>query len=318
MKHLIVGAGATFAEALALGNPIENCPPLIHDFARKLWDNYTPHPYLEVYLQRIGYPDFDRRDPRILFFELEEKGVTNVEKFIEFVWNNRDAKFPVSEPPPVGYMSGLHIRMSGASYGPERERPATFQCFHENGVGFRNLELTKSVATKYGSGDLVLNLNYDTVFEIALNQLVRPFVYAPNQPKEDELVVCKPHGSMNLVTNETTQETSAESEPPKTIGVAGQIYHFLYFKAGLLIRAGAICTDDPKPTFEAAAHLIGSPELKKISQAYPDTTKKWMTEGADSLNTEVMNDGMERACTHAKQEQDGAEEFAKTSTDGKP
>jgi hypothetical protein len=70
-------------------------------------------------------------------------------------------------------------------------------------MGFRNLELTKSVATKYGSGDLVLNLNYDTVFEIALNQLVRPFVYAP-KPKEDELVVCKPHGSINLVTNETT------------------------------------------------------------------------------------------------------------------
>jgi hypothetical protein len=222
MKHLIVGAGATFAEALALGNPIEKCPPLIRDFARKMWDNYTPHPYLEVYLQRIGYPDFDRRDPRILFFELEEKGVTNVEKFIEFVWKNRDARFPVSETPPAGYISGLHIRMSGTSYGPEGERPATFwddlqyhgignaltlyliQCFHENGVGLRNLELTKSVATKYGSGDLVLNLNYDTVFEIALNQLLRPFVYAPNHPKEDELVVCKPHGSMNLVTSETT------------------------------------------------------------------------------------------------------------------
>jgi hypothetical protein len=148
--------------------------------------------------------------------------VTNVEKFMEFVWNNRDAKFPVSETPPVGYISGLHIRMSGTSYGPQGERPPTFwddlqyhgigtalqlhliQCFHENGVGLRNLELTKSVATKYGSGDLVLNLNYDTVFEIALNQLVRPFVYAPGQPKQDELVICKPHGSMNLATNETT------------------------------------------------------------------------------------------------------------------
>ena len=49
MKHLIVGAGATFAEALALGNPTEKCPPLIRDFARKTWENYTPHPYLEEY-----------------------------------------------------------------------------------------------------------------------------------------------------------------------------------------------------------------------------------------------------------------------------
>ena len=221
MKHLIVGAGATFAEALALGNPVEKCPPLIRDFARKMWENYTPHPYLEEYLRRIGHPEFDPRDPRILFFELEEKGITNVERFMEFVWENRDARFPVSETPPAGYISGLHIRMSGTSYGPEGERPTTFwndlqyhgignaltfyliQCFHENGVGFRSLELTRSVAAKYGGGDLILNLNYDTVFEIALSQIGRPFVYAPNQPKEDELVVCKPHGSINLVTNET-------------------------------------------------------------------------------------------------------------------
>ena len=220
MKHLIVGAGATFAEALALGNPVAQCPPLIRDFARKMWANYTPHPYLEEYLRRIGHPKFDPRDPRSLFFELEEKGTTNVERFMEFVWENRDAKFPVSETPPAGYISGLHMRVPGASYGPGGERPATFwddlqyhgigngltiyliQCFHENGVEFRSFELTKSVATKYGRGDLVLNLNYDTVFEMALNQIARPFVYAPNHPKGDEVVVCKPHGSMNLVTNE--------------------------------------------------------------------------------------------------------------------
>jgi len=219
MKHLIVGAGATFAEALALGNPVEKCPPLIRDFARKMWENYSPHPYLEEYLRRIGHPDFDPRDPRTLFFELEEKGITNVEQFMEFVWENRDAKFVVSETPPAGYISGLHIRMSGASYGAEGERSATFwddlqyhgignallfyliQCFHQNGVGIRSLNLTKSVAAKYGGGDLVLNLNYDTVFEIALNQISRPFAYAPNKANENELLVCKPHGSINLVIN---------------------------------------------------------------------------------------------------------------------
>ena len=126
MKHLIVGAGATFAEALVLGNPVEMCPPLIRDFARKMWENYSPHPYLEEYLRRIGHPEFDPRDPRNLFFELEEQGITNVERFMEFVWENRDANFPVSETPPAGFISGLHIRMSGASYGPEGERPATF------------------------------------------------------------------------------------------------------------------------------------------------------------------------------------------------
>jgi hypothetical protein len=219
MKHLIVGAGATFAEALAQGNPTEKCPALIRDFARKMWDNYTPHPFLEEYLKRIGYPNFDPRDPRILFFELEHRGVTNVEKFMEFVWENRNTAFPVSETPPAGYISGLRMRMPGTSQDSEGEHSPTFwddlqyhgignalvlyliQCFHENGIGIRNLRLTKSVAARYGDGDLILNLNYDTIFEIALTQLKLPFVYAPSQPKGNELVVCKPHGSINLVTN---------------------------------------------------------------------------------------------------------------------
>jgi hypothetical protein len=221
VKHLVVGAGATFAEARALGNPPEKCPPLIRDFARKMWENYTPHPYLEEYLRRIGHPEFNPRDPRKLFFDLEDKGVTNIERFMEFVWENRDANFPVSENPPAGYISGLHIRFSGTSYGQQGEPPATFwrdlqyhgignaltlylvQCFHENGVGFRSFDLTKSVASKYGAGDLVLNLNYDTIFEMALDQMARPFAYAPNTPTTDEFLVCKPLGSMNLVTNDT-------------------------------------------------------------------------------------------------------------------
>jgi hypothetical protein len=220
LKHLVVGAGATFAEARALGNPVEKCPPLIRDFARKMWDNYTPHPYLEEYLRRLGYLSFDPRDPRKFFFELEDQGVTNVERFMEFVWENRDANFPISEAPPAGYISGLHIRLAGETYGPNGDPPPTFwtdmqyhgignaltiyiiQCFHESGVGWRDLALTKSVAGRYGPGDLVLNLNYDTVFEIALEQLGRPFVYSPNKPAANELIVCKPHGSLNLVTNE--------------------------------------------------------------------------------------------------------------------
>ena len=220
MKHLIVGAGATFAEARALENPVEKCPPLIRDFARKMWENYSPHPYLEEYLRQIGHPDFDPRDPRILFFELEERGVTNVERFMEFVWENRAANLPVSETPPAGFISGFRIRMSSATHAPQAEPPVTFwddlqyhgigsalqlyliQCFRENGAGIRSLELTKSIAAQYGSGDLILNLNYDTVFELALQQIAQPFVYAPSQPKENELLVCKPHGSINLVVND--------------------------------------------------------------------------------------------------------------------
>lgn len=221
MKHLVVGAGATYAEARALGNPSENCPPLIRDFARKMWANYTPHPYLEEFLKKLGYANFDPRDPRRLFFELENRGITNVERFLEFAWENREANFPVSAIPPAGYISGLHMRAHAETYGPDGEPPSTFwtdmqyhgignaliiyiiQCFHENGVGWRDLALTKSVAKQFGPGDLVLNLNYDTIFEMALDQLRSPFVYSPNAPTVDDLIVCKPHGSLNLVTNET-------------------------------------------------------------------------------------------------------------------
>jgi len=140
---------------------------------------------------------------------------------MEFAWENRDANFPVSETPPAGFISGLRIRSVGGSVGLNSDPPSTFwtdlqyhgignaltfyiiECFYENGVGWRDLGLTKSVAKHYGVGDLVLNLNYDTIFEIALGQLGCPFVYSPNKSETNKLIVCKPHGSLNLVTNDT-------------------------------------------------------------------------------------------------------------------
>lgn len=219
MKHLIVGAGATLAEALALGNPREVCPPLICDFARKMWANYSPHPFLEEYLKEIGHPEYDPRDPRILFYELEERGIANIERFMEFVWNNRDAAFPISATPVAGFMAGLRILQGGTAQGsaPHKE---TFwddfqyhgignalvmyliQCFHENGVGIRDLKVAKSIAKHLQEGDLVLNLNYDTIFEIALSQIDRAFCYAPGNPTKGDVLVCKPHGSINLVVND--------------------------------------------------------------------------------------------------------------------
>jgi hypothetical protein len=216
VKHLIVGAGATFAQAIALGNPVETCPPLIRDFARKTWADYSPHPFLEVYLRQLGYEEFGR-DPRVLFFELEGRGITNIERFMEFVWENRDSDFNVSDDPPPGFISGLRLTEAGAQIADVPitlwddllyhgiGRPLSFsmiQCFHENGIGWKNLDLTKSVASKFDHGDLILNLNYDTTFELALEQLACPFVYAPNKANREQLLVCKPHGSLNMVVNE--------------------------------------------------------------------------------------------------------------------
>ena len=216
MKHLIVGAGATFAEAVALGNPIAICPPLIRDFARKTWANYSPRPFLEAYLRQLGYVELGH-DPRVRFFELEEQGITNVERFMEFVWENRNSGFEVSDNPPPGYISGVRITEAGAQTADESTpfwddllyhgigNPLSLsmiQCFHENGTGWKSLDLTKSVVSRFEDGDLILNLNYDTIVELALEQLERPFVYAPGKASAEKLLVCKPHGSLNMVANE--------------------------------------------------------------------------------------------------------------------
>jgi hypothetical protein len=221
MKHLVVGAGATFGEALALGNSQEASPPLIRDFARKTWSSYTPHPMLEIYLRELGYQELGF-DPRELFYDLEEKQVTSIEQFMEFAWANRGRQLDVSDTLPPGYIAGFRLGAHGSESGGDATdngddfwenllyhgigSPLSFymsQCFFENGKGWRDLQLSKSIAARIQSADLVLNLNYDTVFELALMQLRRSFAYAPNRVGDQQLLVCKPHGSLNMVVNDS-------------------------------------------------------------------------------------------------------------------
>lgn len=221
MRHLIIGAGATLAEALHHDCPPEFRPPLIRDFARKTWMNYAPHPVLEAYLEHLGHTELGD-DPRELFYRLEEDGTANIEGFLEFAWVNRNRpwKADLAKVPP-GFISGLRIREAGGSsvqVTPDAGggfwdnllyhgigSPLQFlmlQCFFENGSGWKDLALSKRVAASLGLADLVLNLNYDTVFELALWQANRPFAYSPNVPNADQLLVCKPHGSLNMVSND--------------------------------------------------------------------------------------------------------------------
>jgi len=246
LKILVVGAGATLAQALDLGCPPQICPPLIRDFARKMWSNYNPHPVLDVYLEQLGFND-TRDDLRELFYELEDQGKTNVERFMEFAWQNRFGNFLLKDPVPPGYIWGARIQFHSPTSitvgGGDKitfwdnflyhgiGNPLVFylsRCLFENGIGFRSLDLTKSLASKFHARDLVLNLNYDTTFEIALEQLNQPFAYAPNEPTDAQLLVCKPHGSLNMVMND--QEFSfgqptwlGTPEPPNFRSFSGLI-----------------------------------------------------------------------------------------------
>jgi hypothetical protein len=221
MRHLIIGAGATLAEALNHGCPAEFHPPLIRDFARKTWMNYSPHPVLEAYLHELGHVELGD-DPRELFYRLEEDGTANIERFLEFAWVNRNRpwKADLAKVPP-GFISGLRIAEAGeSSVQVTRDAGGGFwdnllyhgvgsplqflmlQCFFENGSGWKDFALSKRVAGVLAPGDLVLNLNYDTVFELALRQANRPFAYSPNVPDAHQILVCKPHGSLNMVSND--------------------------------------------------------------------------------------------------------------------
>ena len=237
MKHLVIGAGATLAEALAAGISPEDQPPLISNFARKVWHDFNPHPHLDRYLESLGHT-VENDDGRELFFDLEEKGSTNIEKFFEFAWRNKGRSWEWSDNPavntdaanaasdgisikeaplPSGFARGLQVSMASSSDSRvSRGQPSYWdnlmdwgigrpfvdlmvRAFGQNGgqFGFRDLPVAKMVAAQLAPGDLVLSLNYDTVFEIALEQLGASFTYGPKG--EGTIRIAKPHGSLNLV-----------------------------------------------------------------------------------------------------------------------
>lgn len=174
MKHLIVGAGATFAEAREQGNSPDRCPPMMRDFARKTWPNcYNPHPVLEAYLRKLGHTDLGS-DARELFYRLEGEGSSNIERFLEFAWIHRDEEWRVEKgAAPRDYVSGIRIVAGGSAGEPIPQlaprwwadflynsigKPLNlcmYLCFLENGRGWKELKLTKSVAACLDPGDLV-------------------------------------------------------------------------------------------------------------------------------------------------------------------
>ena len=83
------------------------------------------------------------------------------------------------------------------------------------------------------------------------------------------------------------------------VGTAGLDYHLHFYFAGFLLRAGNVCEGDFKRTIEDAFALIADSQLKRLSNAYPDTTHQWMEEGADNFNKGVMTSGLDKACVFA-------------------
>jgi hypothetical protein len=84
--------------------------------------------------------------------------------------------------------------------------------------------------------------------------------------------------------------------------------------AGFLTRAAVVCGGDKKSFkrfIDAGLGLLGTPELRAISKAYPSTTGQWMKEGAETFNERVMTNGMSPACAYAITERGKAEGIAR-------
>lgn len=188
MRLLIVGAGASYSEGKHAGLPEELCPPLIKNFARRLWSDYNPQVLLSAYLKERGHDPKD--DPRELFFHLElnDTAHVNVERFFEFAWHNR-GKY-ADEWDSLLYHGILNPLVFLLSQG-----------LWEKGPMGRPMVAAQSVAKHLVTEDAVVNLNYDTIFEVGAVQVGHDLVFLPNNPDRSKLMISKPHGSINLVVD---------------------------------------------------------------------------------------------------------------------
>lgn len=195
MELIVVGAGASIEEGLRIGLSEEECPPSMADFAKKMWalndQSYAPNHLLHPYLLEHGYnPGENATDVFIKLIDESAENI-NVERFFEWVWRNTDKFYEGAWKDLVYHGIGSALVFLLIK-------------FHVNGVGWKELQASKLVASKLRPNDLVVNLNYDTLFEMGAEQADSKFVYVPNQPDAEQFRIAKPHGSLNLVVSENS------------------------------------------------------------------------------------------------------------------
>lgn len=187
-RVLVVDAGASVEEGLRAGLAAEQRLPLVRDFP-KIWARqFSPDPRLLAdYLASVAQERV--ADPFMAFKALAAQGDPriNVERFFEFAWLRRRAESQSWEA-TVHSAIFIPIVLQMAHF-IEQLSPTTL----------RQFVASQSVARKLKPGDLIVNLNYDTVLEIGLKQARMPFQYAPTLPRSHELWLAKPHGSINLI-----------------------------------------------------------------------------------------------------------------------
>ena len=193
MRVLVVGAGASIEEAKRANVPEELWPPNMVNFAKKMWDS-PPLQFFNYWL-----PDYlidqgiqPGSDPTSVFIKLasDPNNSISVERLFEYCWRNKGKNFADDWENLIyhGILNPLVFQISRA--------------FYVNGSGVKQLGAGKLVSGNLKNGDLVLNLNYETLFEIAATQQGRQLTYIPNQFDGSSILIAKPHGSFNLLADE--------------------------------------------------------------------------------------------------------------------
>src|SRR5258707_2349812 len=252
MRALIVGSGASYAESLAIGAPANLQMPLMKNFAQLLWDDFHPGQSLIDFLNSKGRtcsPDEALKEFKLCEYQANTE--INIEQYFEFLWNYRST-----------YRTEYGIDWWNILYHgllqPILLRMGTV--FHQNGVGWRKFPESDHVATRLRPNDIVLNLNYDTVFDIALWRMHAGVCYTPNRTNNKCIIVAKPHGSLNLLVSDKGfsfgDPENTGALPPKGAG-----FHFGFLP--------------PRLHKHYRQHEIAERILRGISTLRPTTLTFW-------------------------------------------
>lgn len=254
-RLLVVGAGASVEECRRSGARASERDwwlPVIGNFGHRLFDP-TSAVLLKVtaaYLDAHGIP-FDskllnvqpgdlftrediRRGPVGAFLNLEATSpeAHNVERLCEFAWQQ------------IG-----DDRQRWGGFVHDAIYLKLFVLFTEQfglGVG-RPMLAGQQVARLLTADDVVLNLNYDICFDLALKQVGHSVCYAP-EAAPSAVKILKPHGSMNFYVN--VENGNCFFEQPDTI-------------------AGSVGIPDPAGGVYFVQHGIIPPRLNKTYEQHP-------------------------------------------------
>jgi hypothetical protein len=193
MKIVVIGAGASLEESCRLGVDVTMRPPLICNFGATLWSSNLALPrslyeYMAGYLRSRGYEA--GKNPVTTFIRLESIPDINIniEYFFEYAWCHKNDS----------YLGAWGDLLYGGVVNPIVDLFAR-NGFFENGVGWKPFTAYQILAKTLHPGDLVVNLNYEPLFEMGARQGDRHFTYVPERPKPGDFLVAKPHGSINLI-----------------------------------------------------------------------------------------------------------------------